>query len=387
MPEVENPTQANSGIFTHSLGEYREKVGEIIRKENERLNQLAQDQAKGIIDNAQLKADDIILQAQKRAATIVADSEKKAEGIIADSQKNAMDVGNAIEQQANQRSIEVTENARKDAQRIIQEAEESAKKEAKNRIKSQEKKIIDKAKEEADSLLNEAKENAEKESTIIKERIREETEKGLEEEVAKFRADAHSQTAQICIEAEKKATKMIDDVVDDIKEINRIIIESITKSENILGKFSGEMKAEAGELAGSIATVRQKLEKKITNFNEKVENVSPIKMINLNPANKSALWVTLKGEQSKHTDNGSDLFKGFMELKTLSPIDHLLIKRLKHFLIQIPNVIYLGESSGEEGTMLSFEMKEPLPLLEVLNNIPLVESVETQGDNIKLILN
>ena len=75
-----------------------------------------------------------------------------------------------------------------------------------------------------------------------------------------------------------------------------------------------------------------------------------------------------------------------MELKTLAPIDFSVVRKLKGYLTQIPNIIYLGESSSEEGTTLSFELKEPLPLIDILNKVPAVESVETQGENIKLIL-
>jgi hypothetical protein len=76
-----------------------------------------------------------------------------------------------------------------------------------------------------------------------------------------------------------------------------------------------------------------------------------------------------------------------MELKTLSTMDYVVVRKLKGFLVQVPNIKYLGESSSEDGTILLFELKEPSPLMDILSNIPLVEDLVTEGDSIKLILN
>jgi vacuolar-type H+-ATPase subunit H len=387
MPEGQDLPQIEDGILTHSLTDYREKVGEIIRKENEKFSQLAQEQAKGIIEDALKKGEELILGSQKKAAAIVADGEKKAEGILADCQKRAVNINNEIEQQANKRSAEIIEKAQQKARQIIQEAEESAKKEAKNRVKTQEEKFLAKAREEAGLIIAEARKNAEKESNQIMEKTKLEAQQRFEEEIAKFRAEAQAQTAQIRVEAEKKAAALIDDIVGDNKEINELIIETVKKSEGILEKFGNEMQVEAGELTKNVMAARQKIEKKAAAFAGKGDQDAVLQRINGNTGKSSALWIALKGEQLEQKDNGGFLFKGQMELKTLSPIDYLLVRKLKGFLLQVPNVKYLGESSSEEGTMMSFEMKEPLPLVDILGKIPLVGNVETQGDSIKLILN
>lgn len=387
MAEVQDTSQVENRESEHSLGAYSEKVGEIIRKENERFTRLAQEQAKDILNDALQKAEEVFQEGQKKAAEVIADSQKKAEGIIADSQKNAANVSREIEERAHQKSSEMIEDAKQRTQQIVEEAEEKAKKEAKSRVKSNEEKILAKAREEADSLLITARENAEKESKEIMERVRVEAERGLEEEVAKFRAEAQKQTDQISKDAQKRASKLIDNIIDDTKEVNEIIVESIKTSEKILGKFNDEIQAESGELAKNIMAARRKLEQKITRFAEKSEDETVLQKINAGSNKKPALWVALKGEQLEGRDDGKHLFKGYLELKTLSPIDYIQIKGLKDVLTQVPNIKYLSESSSEDGTMLSFEIKEPLPLIDILNEIPLVENVETQGDNIKLILN
>jgi len=67
MTELQDSTQVEEGIFTHSLSDYRSKVEEIIRTENERFRELAEQQAKDIIDGAWQKAEEIISESQKKA--------------------------------------------------------------------------------------------------------------------------------------------------------------------------------------------------------------------------------------------------------------------------------------------------------------------------------
>ena len=95
----------------------------------------------------------------------------------------------------------------------------------------------------------------------------------------------------------------------------------------------------------------------------------------------------MKGNRTAVKEDGDFLFKGQIELKTLSSMNYALVKELKGFLSKVPNVKYLGESSGEEGSILSFEISEPLPLLDILGSIPLVANVVEQGDTVKLSLN
>jgi F-type H+-transporting ATPase subunit b len=387
MAEKQDSPQGEGTILSHSLSDYREKVGEIIRKENERFSQLAQEQAKEIIADACRKAEEIVLESQKKASENIAEGQKKAERIIADCQKHAVNLNNEVEQQANKKSSEIIEKAQQKAKQVIQEAEESAKKEAKSRIKSQEEKILTQAKEEATSIITEARKNAEKETSEIIEKTKMEAQERFEEEIAKFRAEAQAQTTQIRIEAEKKAAELVDDIMKDNKEFNEMIIGITKKSETILEKLGSEMQVEAAEMTRRVVAARQKIEQKIAAFTGKSQAENVIQRINGNSNKNSALWIILKGEQSEQSDGGGPLFKGQMELKTLSSIDYLLVRKLKGFLIQVPNVKYLGESASEEGTLLSFEMKEPLPIMDILSKIPWVENVETQGDNIKLILN
>jgi uncharacterized protein YijF (DUF1287 family) len=87
------------------------------------------------------------------------------------------------------------------------------------------------------------------------------------------------------------------------------------------------------------------------------------------------------------SDEKLNLYKGRIDLKTLSIVDHRKVRSLKAFLTRVQNIKYIGESSNDEGTVLSFEITEPMPLMEILDNIPDVITSEQSGNNIKLTLN
>jgi vacuolar-type H+-ATPase subunit H len=384
MTEMENSSEVEEGIFTHSLSDYRSKVEEIIRIENERFRALAEEQAKGIIDGAWQKAEEIISESQEKGKGIIADSENKAYAIISDSQRKAEKLGSEIEEQANRKSSEILREAKQKAQQIIQEAEENAAKDAKNRVRVQEGKILNRASKEANSIVADARKNAERESDQIIEKTKQEAQQRVEEEIEKFRLQAKEQSTQIRIEAEKKATKLIDKIIEDGNAINEMIIDTIKSSENLLEKMKGEMQLEVGNLTKGLTAARTSMERTVTKFSESEDTAA---LIRRNFNKNLALWVSLKGEKTALKENGDFLFKGQIELKTLSSMDYTLVKELKGFLIKVPNVKYLGESSSEEGSILSFEIREPLPLVDILGNIPLVENVVTQGDNVKLTLN
>ena len=387
MTEIKNTSGTEDAVFTHSLSDYRSKVGEIIRTENERFRELAEEQAQGIIDNAWQKAEEIISEGKEKAKLVIAEGQEKASAIVSDSRQKASEVSDEIEQQANQKASEMINRARREAEQIVSDAEERTKSEAKSRVRKQEEKILTKAKEQAESIIADARKEAEKETTEIIERTKQEAEQRVEEEIDRVRSQARDQSNQIRIEAEKKAAKFIDKVIEDGNVVNEMVIESIKNSEGFLDRMKNDMQVEIGKLTKDLITARKNMEQSVVAFTEKSQNAPGFQNLHKDLGKKLSLWVTLKGNRTVVKDNGEFLFKGQIELKTLSSMNYALVKELKGFLTKVPNVKYLGESSGEEGSILSFEFVEPLPLLDILGNIPMVENVVEQGDTVKLSLN
>ena len=100
---------------------------------------------------------------------------------------------------------------------------------------------------------------------------------------------------------------------------------------------------------------------------------------------KVVLSVRLKGEKPGANGN-SRLFKGQMELRTSSAEDFTPISRLKDSLVQIPNIKYTGEVYSEDGTCISFDVKEHLPVLAILSNMPSVEELDVKPEGIRLVM-
>jgi vacuolar-type H+-ATPase subunit H len=388
MPAIQETLQTKDGVFAHSLSDYRLKVEDIIRTENERFSKLAEEQARVIIDSAHQQEEEIIRGSQEKASEIIAESEKKAEKIVEDSQERALKISNEMEQQANQRCSEIINKAQQKTQQLMQEAEEKIKEEAKNRVKSEEEKILSKAREEARSIIADIRQKAEKDKNEIIEGAKKEAVQRVEEEVAKFQAEAQSQSAHIRDEAEKKAANLIKAIIDSSKEVNDMIIKTIRNSETTLEKLKNEMNTEAGELTKDILTARKRLKQTaVTALAEKSEEDIVLPKSDKKPNKNEVVWVTLEGEKSAKRDDNTYLFKGQIKLKAFSSMSYTVIKNMRNYFNQVPNVKYLGESCTDEVYILEFEMKEPLPLIDILRNIPSVEKVETLKDSLKLILN
>jgi F0F1-type ATP synthase membrane subunit b/b' len=380
MSEIQESLHLEDGIFAHSLSDYRLKVEDIIRAENERFSKLAEDQAKAIINCA-----------LKKAQEITVESERKAARIAEDTQQQAQKISNEIQQKANQKYTEIIDGAQQQAQQIILKAEEEAKTEARNRVKSQEEKLLLKMKEESHSILAAARKNAEKERDDIIEKAKKEVKQNIEEEVAKVKAEAQAKSDKISAEAEQKAVQMINALVSSSNEVNDMIIKAIKKSETILEKMKSDMNTEVGELTKTMVIARSKLQQAAAPAPEiKSKEDTALQKGNKDTGkNNVDIWVALEGERTAQRDDGTFLFKGQMEIKSLASASaktYAVIKNLKDIFNRAPNVSYGGESYSEKEFSRKYEIKEPLPIVDILNNIPLVREVVVRDDNLGLVL-
>ena len=424
MSETQESLHLEDGLFAHSLNDYRLKVEDIIRAENERFSKLAEEQAKAIIHCALQKAQEITVESERNAAKIVEDSqqqaqkitveserkaakiiedsqqqaqktsvesERKAAKIIEDTQQQAQKTSNEIQQKANQRYSELINEAQQKAQQILQKAEEEATIEAKNRVKAQEEKILTKMREESHSILTTVKKNAEKEKNDIIEKAKKEAKQYIEEEVARVKAEAQAKSAKISADAEQKAANMINALVTSSNEVNDMIVKAIKKSETIMEKMKSDMNTEVGELTKTMVIARSKLEQVAMPAPDTKSKEDGLLQKNNKDTDKNntAVWVALEGERTAPRGDGTFFFKGKMELKTLasaSSTTFSVIKSLKDIFNRAPNVQYGGESCSEKEFSTKYEIKVPLPIVDILNNIPLVKEVVVRDDGLKLVL-
>jgi hypothetical protein len=57
-----------------------------------------------------------------------------------------------------------------------------------------------------------------------------------------------------------------------------------------------------------------------------------------------------------------------------------------NYLVHIPGIKYVQENASEKEMSVVFDVKEPLPLIDILKDIPLVEKVIEEGNGASLVL-
>jgi vacuolar-type H+-ATPase subunit H len=430
VEEIQNSPEKENNTSPYSLDGYRSKLEEIIRTENEKFRLLAEEQAKEITSEAWRKAEEAISQSQNKAAEIIGISEMKAAKIVGDSQQKAEKIideykqkvlaeEDKIIQQAKKEASDTIEKANQEAGQIIRQAEENAREEAKNRVKSEREKILAKtrqesetiissaqkeaaqivtnaktgatevvtgAKTEASQIITSAKDEAEKQARDTVEKAKKEAELMIKDEIEKCRGETQTQATQIIKQTEKKAHRLINDIINDGKQLHVLIMNGVSNAENLMVKMKDEMQTEFGELTKQIVETNNKLEGKIDQFvRDNKGEIEGMPIVEI-PNTSDDIWLIFKGEKSAAGNGNNGLFIGEIELKTLSSFDMRRIKNVKKLFTQIPSVEYIGEYSSEEGLKIGYKLQEPLQLLNILKDIPWIDRVVEEGDNLKLTI-
>ena len=94
------------------------------------------------------------------------------------------------------------------------------------------------------------------------------------------------------------------------------------------------------------------------------------------------LQIHLVDVKSNGNNSQYSLYSGQIEMKTLSEsFDYQYMKQLKKYLKHIPSIKYLQESASEKEMTVLFDVEEPLPLLDILRDLPMVEKVVPETDD------
>jgi F0F1-type ATP synthase membrane subunit b/b' len=396
--------------------EDREQPGEAAQDESQRFSRLGQQHAQQIVQEAWREAEEVIARSQEKAAEIIENSRREADEVLAErkakaddaikearkqadeaaaegqaranaaieeARKLADEVGRRIEQEAKEQAEVILADARQEAEDLVRRAGEDLNKQLKEKTKDRREKLLAEAREEADGIIAAAKEEAEKEGRRIVGELQRETQQRLEQETVSFKSYAQAQADEIRSDTEKRAARLLRAIDEDSRRVNGLLADSLKKYEDILGRLKEDVQNEVGEIAKDVTAARKDIENKLTSYTADSESEDAA-MPSVKPSTGASFWITLGEPMS---DDGLNLYKGRLDLKTLSVVEHRKVRSLKAFLSRVQNVKYVGESSNDEGTVLSFEITEPMPLMEILDNVPDVITSEQSGNNIKLTLN
>jgi vacuolar-type H+-ATPase subunit E/Vma4 len=273
--------------------------------------------------------------------------------------------------------------AKKRAQQIIDEADEKSRKEAKKRTQSEIDKIIAKARKDALDIITQTKQSADKERSDIVTTSKNDAEQIIREITERCRQETQEQSSRAIEEARTRADKILSEIINSGMEISQKVTEIVARAKQTIEEFETRLRAETDELATAIAETQQKIER----FTSMVRREEEVKLTpvsnNKETAKNQAPGLRLLGQRSNGKNGSHTMFSGQVEMKSISaPFDYQYLKNLKKYLVHIPNIKYVQESASEKEMSIVFDLQEPLPLLDILKNIPLVEEVITDADDI-----
>jgi F0F1-type ATP synthase membrane subunit b/b' len=273
--------------------------------------------------------------------------------------------------------------AKRRAQQIIDEAEDKSRKEAKKKTQSEVDKIITKARKDALDIITQTKQSADQERNNIIVDSKNDAEQVIREITEKCRQETQAQSSRAIEEARERAEKILNEIIESGTEISQKVTDIMTRAKHTIEEFEERLKIETDELAGAIAETQRKLEQ-FTSLARKEEEVKPTQVISNKETTKNQTpGLRLLGQKSNGKNGTHTMFSGQVEMKSISaPFDYQYLKNLKKYLVHIPNIKYVQESASEKEMSIVFDLQEPLPLLDILKNIPLVEEVVTDADDI-----
>jgi vacuolar-type H+-ATPase subunit H len=364
MAKTQVNTQSKNDEFAKIFDEYRAKIDEITKKTTAQTIQPTEEEPDNVVDG----------------------EAEKQEEVIAVNQQELMNIRAEVQRQAQKEALGIINEAKQKAQQLIDEVEENINKEAKKRTQSQVDKIINKAKKESEEIIDRARKAAEKQRGEIITTSKQETEHLIRDITEKCREETHVQSSQVIKEARKQAEDLILDVVNSSTEITKLITEITNKAKNTIQEFEGRLQTEFNELSTAITEAQKKLENINTVAFESVAT-------EVEPSNgeeeidtNTILAMKLHGEKIKGENGNGPAFKGQVELKSVTSFEYRHLKSLINYLVHVPNIKFVQEIASEKEMSVLFDVKEPLPLLEILGNSPLVDEVIAESDNISIIL-
>jgi len=363
MAKSENASQPNNDEFTRIFDVYRAKIEEITRRTEENLQSLKA--IPDVTDDPDIVVEVDSEEPEETLSQVQPEPTEKPIEVIWPSEKE---------------SVEIIKEAKRKAQQLISQAKDSIKKEAKKKTRSQVDKIIGKAKKEAEDIIARATQATEQERNDAIATSKYEAEQLIREITEKCREETQAQSSKVIAEAREKAEKMMAEIVTSSKEINHLVTEIVDRAKNTINEFEERLQTETGELARAITETQNKLEQ--VTMIEGEEEIIPEPPARSSETDKNpALAVRLIGDKADGSKGGHALFSGQLEMKSSSAVDYQYLRNLKKYLVNMPSIKYLQEYASEKEMTVLFDVKEPLPLLEILNNVPLVDEVITETDD------
>ena len=368
MAKQEAKTNLKSDEFTKIFDDYRARIDEITQKSSDKDDKTSKTNVKDVLDDEINKTKEAMSKGQGDSDIFI----------------------DEIEWQANKRAAEIVKEAKLQAQRLIYEAEDKIRKEAKKKTQTHIDKIIEKSRKESEDIIERAREIAEREKHEAISTSKQELEKMIQEITEKAREETEAQSSQIIFNARETAEKMVSDVVVNSKDISGKVMEIMNRTKNTVLRFQDELQGGLSELAEAVEDTQAMLGKMMSGIADKSETVNQTihepTNTDVDLLENTVLSVKFLGGKSNGKKGDDPLFSGKVEIKSITSFEYRHMKDLMNYLVRIPGIKYVQENASEKEMSVLFDVKEPMPFMDILKDIPLVDKVIEEANGASLVL-
>ena len=368
MAKQEAKTNLKSDEFTKIFDDYRARIDEITQKSSDKDDKTSKTNVKDVLDDEINKTKEAMSKGQGDSDIFI----------------------DEIEWQANKRAAEIVKEAKLQAQRLIYEAEDKIRKEAKKKTQTHIDKIIEKSRKESEDIIERAREIAEREKHEAISTSKQDLEKMIQEITEKAREETEAQSSQILLDARETAEKMVSDVVVNSKDISEKVMEIMNRTKNTVLRFQDELQGGLSELAEAVEDTQAMLGKMMSGIADKSETVSQTihepTNADVDLLENTVLSVKFLGGKSNGKKGDDPLFSGKVEIKSITSFEYRHMKDLMNYLVHIPGIKYVQENASEKEMSVLFDVKEPMPFMDILKDIPLVDKVIEEANGASLVL-
>jgi vacuolar-type H+-ATPase subunit H len=370
MAKTNSDNISKNDEFSRIFDEYRAKIEEITRRTEKNLQQVDTPSDNG--KEKVIEPVEVIIKKESR------------------DENNPSEIGWRPDKAAQ----EIINEAKRKAERIISEAEEETRKQAKKKTQSKVDQIIEKARKDSEDIIADARQVAEKEKNAITAASKREAEELIKNITDEYRAQTQTHSSQVIAQARESAKNILTDVIASSNEISQLIMNIVNKARSTIDGLEKSLQSDIDELSGIIVETRARMEEVATASKQTEERPEggekKAKRISADDADElqeeTDIFVRFIGERINGYNGKGPLFSGQMEIKAVSSFEYKQIRNIKNHLVNIPNIKYMQENASEKEMSVLFEIKEPLPLLDIFNSFPQVDRVTPIDDGITLTL-
>jgi len=104
-------------------------------------------------------------------------------------------------------------------------------------------------------------------------------------------------------------------------------------------------------------------------------------------AKKAEAEAKREAKREAKEATGAKFYQGTVELVIMSPVDLAQMRKLEEYLCQVQDLrLVLVGGSVDEGSKIVVSAEKPIPLIDVIREMPPVEQVVKKGKKIQITL-